>query len=114
MPDTPYGETVSVQELCEFANVQRPAESPDLPGTAELMPALDTRPFPVFIRVIEVPAEFETYTTTEGGQGLRLIKEAQVRTYVLDPDDIEVADNAVWLIVGDAPTHTEPYQIDPA
>lgn len=108
MPDTPYGETCSVEELCRFANVQAPAESPDLPGDAPLMPALDTRPFPVLIRVIEVPAEFEVYTTPDGEKGLRQISDAQVRTYILDPEDIEVADNAVWLIIGDAPKYTEP------
>lgn len=110
MPDTPYGDTCSVEELCQFANVQREAEPGWLPGEGELQPALDTRPFPVFIRVIEEPAVWDETELAEGR--MVCLQEAKVRTYVLETEDIEVADNAVWLIVGDAPTHTEPEEVN--
>lgn len=92
MVDTPFGETCTVEELVKYAQVVVD-DTPAGDGP------LDTRRFPVIIRVIEQPAIIRT--DEEGG--LEVLAEAETRNFALETEDIEVTDNAVWLIVGPRP-----------
>lgn len=96
MIDTPLGETSTVQELHRFTQC-----GPDTPHTGDDW--FDTSQFPVFIRVINRPAVVETGEDAEGNPTITVLAEAEMTTYVLESEDIEVADNCVWLIVGEAP-----------
>jgi len=98
MIDTPFGETSTVEELHKFT--QCGPHSQDVTGE----PPFDTSQFPVFIRVITRPAVVVTGVEAETGFATaEVIVEAETTTYVLESEDIEIADNAIWLIVGEPP-----------
>jgi hypothetical protein len=81
--ETPYGDTSTLHNLgaCTFG----------LPP--------DT---PILIRVIERPAIIEIVDgEPEDISRMRIHAAAEYRTFVLDPEDIEFQDGAIWLVVGE-------------
>lgn len=84
MRDTPYGETATMGELMDVLIHHQQSVST-----------------PILVRVIESPIGVDEEALTEGE--IRVIREAETRTFVLEVEDIEIIDGAVWLIVGDYP-----------
>jgi hypothetical protein len=92
MINTPYGETTKVSELhrwTQFGVFGDPVETGD---------------WPVLIRVIRRPAIIKT--DPQDGT-IEVLVEAETETFCLEIEDIEIADNAIWLIVGDEPQEEE-------
>lgn len=95
MKDTPLGSTSTVEELHKLtkyvSNQEEFAED-----------AVDTSGFPVFIRVITRPRIIRTV-----GDVIEVVAEAETQTYCLESEDIEIFENAVWLVVAQNPTAEE-------
>lgn len=88
MISTPYGETCDLDDLMSVA-------------VAKKIPVSR----PIVIRVIEQPVDVtwvddEDMTPEERLETLRVVREAETRTFTLDPEDIEYIDGIIYLVVG--------------
>lgn len=84
MKETPYGETATVAELMDVMVHHQQSVST-----------------PILVRVIESPIGVDEEALTEAE--LRVLRESETRTFVLEVEDIEIIDGAVWLVVGEHP-----------